>query len=89
MAEEMTPRPQLDITDEEELEYIVEERKLFLEAIKMEASFLFDAVFEAWRRVHHIRMGTANEYPNRGEYMKALEDPDPYDSTYIFYCLGK
>jgi hypothetical protein len=55
----------------------------------MEASFIFESVFEAWRRVHQIRMGKSAEYVNHDEYLKALEDPDPYESTYIFYCLGK
>ena len=89
MADEMTPRPEIQITDEEELDYVVEDRKLLLERIKMEASIIFESIFEAWRRVHRIRMGTADEYVNHAEYLKALEDPDPYESTYIFYCLGK
>ena len=85
----MTPKPEIDITDEKELEHVVEQRELFLERIKMEASFIFESVFEAWRRVHQIRMGKSAEYVNHDEYLKALEDPDPYESTYIFYCLGK
>ena len=89
MADEMTPRPEIDITDEKELEYVIEQRELFLESIKMEASLVFESVFEAWRRVHQIRMGKSAEYVNHDEYLKALEDPDPYESTYIFYCLGK
>ena len=89
MATEMTPKPEIDITDEKEFEYVIEDRKMFLERIKMEASFIFESVFEAWRRVHQIRMGKSAEYVNHDEYLKALEDPDPYESTYIFYCLGK
>jgi hypothetical protein len=89
MADEMTPRPEIEITDEKELEYVIEQRELFLERIKMEASLVFESVFEAWRRVHQIRMGKSAEYVNHDEYLKALEDPDPYESTYIFYCLGK
>lgn len=89
MAAEMTPKPEIDITDEKELEHVVQQRELFLESIKMEASLVFESVFEAWRRVHQIRMGKSAEYVNHDEYLKALEDPDPYESTYIFYCLGK
>ena len=85
----MTPRPEIEITEYTELEYVVEDRKLFLERIKMETSLVFESVFEAWRRVHRIRMGSSSEYVTHGEYLKALEDPDPYESTYIFYCLGK
>jgi hypothetical protein len=89
MAAEMTPRPEIDITDEKELEHVVEDRKLFLERIKLEASLVFESVFEAWRRVHVIRMGKPAEYVNYDEYLKALEDPYPYEPEYIFYCLGK
>lgn len=85
----MTPRPEIEITDEEEFEHIIEERKLFLERIKMEASLVFEAVFEAWRQVHRVRIGTSADYLNRTEYLKALEDPYPYEPEYIFYCLGK
>jgi hypothetical protein len=89
MAAEMTPRPEIDITDEKELDYVVEQRRLFLEAIMMETSLVFDAVFEAWRRVHVIRMGKPAEYLNHDEYLKAIEDPYPYEPEYIFYCMGK
>lgn len=85
----MTPRPEIEITDEKELAYVVEERTLFLERIKMEASLVFEAVFEAWRQVHRIRMGTSAQYLNHAEYLKALEDPYPYEPEYIFYCMGK
>jgi hypothetical protein len=89
MAAEMTPRPEIEITDEKELAYVVEERTLFLERIKMEASLVFEAVFEAWRQVHRIRMGTSAQYLNHAEYLKALEDPYPYEPEYIFYCMRK
>ena len=89
MAAEMTPRPEIEITDDKELPYIVEQRRLFLQSIMLETSLVFDTVFEAWRRVHYLRMGTRDEYTTREEFMKALEDPDPYESSYIFFCLGK
>jgi hypothetical protein len=89
MAAEMTPRPEIDITDEKELEHVVEDRKLFLERIKLEASLVFESVFEAWRRVHVIRMGKAANYATPGDYELALIDPYPYEPEYIFYCLGK
>ncbi len=85
----MTPRPEIDITDEKELEHVVEDRKLFLERIKLEASLVFESVFEAWRRVHVIRMGKAANYATPGDYELALIDPYPYEPEYIFYCLGK
>lgn len=85
----MTARPEIDITDEQEFEHIVEERKMFLEGIKMEASLVFEAVFEAWRQVHRIRIGTPAQYLNHAEYLKAVEDPYPYEPEYIFYCMGK
>ena len=71
----MTPRPEIDITDEKELEHVVEDRKLFLERIKLEASLVFESVFEAWRRVHVIRMGKAANYATPGDYELALIDP--------------
>jgi hypothetical protein len=89
MAAEMTPRPEIEITDEKELDYVVEQRKLFLEAIMMETSLVFEAVFEAWRQVHRIRIGTPADYLNHAEYLKAVEDPYPYEPDYIFYCMGK
>ena len=89
MAAEMTPRPEIDITDEKELDHVVEDRKLFLERIKLEASLVFESVFEAWRRVHVIRMGKAAYYATPGDYELALIDPYPYEPEYIFYCLGK
>lgn len=89
MAAEMTPRPEIEITDEKELEHVVEDRKMFLERIKLEASLVFEAVFEAWRQVHRVRMGKPTHYLNYDEYLKALEDPYPYEPEYIFYCLGK
>ena len=55
----------------------------------MEASLVFEAVFEAWRRVHVIRMGTPAQYVNYDEYLKAIEDPYPYEPDYVFYCLEK
>jgi len=85
----MTPRPEIEITDEKELEHVVEDRKLFLERIKLEASLVFESVFEAWRRVHVIRMGKAANYATPGDYELALIDPYPYEPEYIFYCLGK
>ena len=85
----MTPRPEIEITDEKELDYVVEQRKLFLEAIMMETSLVFEAVFEAWRQVHRIRIGTPADYLNHAEYLKAVEDPYPYEPDYIFYCMGK
>lgn len=89
MTDEMTPRPEIEITDEKELDYIVEERKLFLEAIKMEASLVFETVFEAWRRVHRIRMGKPSDYATLMDYNLAIEDPYPYEPEYIFYCMRK
>ena len=89
MSAEMTPRPEIDITDEKELEHVVEDRKLFLERIKLGASLVFESVFEAWRRVHVIRMGKAANYATPGDYELALIDPYPYEPEYIFYCLGK
>jgi hypothetical protein len=89
MAAEMTPRPEIEITDEKELEYVVQQRELFLESIKMEASLVFEAVFEAWRRVHVIRMGKAENYATPADYELALIDPYPYEPEYVFYCLGK
>jgi hypothetical protein len=89
MAAEMTPRPEIKITDEKELEYVVQQRELFLESIKMEASLVFEAVFEAWRRVHVIRMGKAENYATPADYELALIDPYPYEPEYVFYCLGK
>jgi hypothetical protein len=90
MADEMdTPRPVILITDEKSPPYVVHERKLFFEDLMMGTSLVFDTVFEAWRQVHRIRMGVRDEYPDQEEYMKALEDPYPYEESYIFYCLGK
>jgi len=90
MAAEMTPRPEIEVTNERELDSVVEQRKLHLEyCYLMTSSLVFDAVFEAWRRVHVIRMGTPSQYLNHAEYLKAIEDPYPYEPDYIFYCLGK
>jgi len=89
MAAEMTPRPEIDITDEKELEHVIEQRQLFLESIKLEASLVFEAVFEAWRQVHVIRMGNVDNFATLGDYELALIDPDPYEPEYVFYCLGK
>lgn len=85
----MTPRPEIEITDEKELDYIIEERKLFLEAIKMEASLVFETVFESWRQVHRIRVGRPSNYATLADYNLAIEDPYPYEPEYIFYCMGK
>jgi hypothetical protein len=88
MADEMnTPRPLILITDEKSPPGVVHERRLFFEDIIMGTSLVFDTVFEAWRQVHRMKIGMPEDFSNREEFMKALEDPDPYEPTYIFFCL--
>jgi hypothetical protein len=90
MATEMTPRPEIEITEEEEHEDVVEQRRLHLEnCFLMASSLVFDAAFEAWRQVHRIRMGKPSNYATPADYEAALIDPYPYEPEYIFYCLGK
>jgi len=89
MADEMeTPRPVILITEDTQLPHVVYTRKLFVEdLIAMATSLVFDAIFEAWRQAHRVRVGIPEEYSNPAEFKKALEDPDPYESSYIFFCL--
>jgi hypothetical protein len=90
MAAEMTPRPEIQITDEEDDNLdLIDRRKLHIEHCLMDSSLLFDSIFEAWRRVHEIRVGKRCDWPTRADYEDALRDPDPYDTYYIFYCLKK
>ena len=90
MADEMTPRPKIDITDEKERSSVVEQRRLHLEhCYLMASSMVFDAVFEAWRQVHVLRMGKISDYATYADYKDAIDDPYPYEPEYLFYCLGK
>lgn len=90
MEPEMTPRPEIVITEEEESDEVVEQRRLHLEkCFLMASSLLFDSAFEAWRQVHRIRMGKPSDYGSQADYEAALLDPDPYEPDYIFYCMRK
>lgn len=84
----MTPRPEIDITDEEVSEDIVEQRRKHLEDCTA-SSYVFEGVIEAWRRYHRIKIGHRSQFVNKEEYEKALEDPYPYEIEYVFYCLTK
>ena len=86
----MTPRPEIEITEEEECDDVVEQRRLHLEnCFLMTSSLVFDTAFEVLRQVHRIRMGKPEDYASRADYEAALLDPYPYEPEYIFYCLGK
>lgn len=85
----MTPRPEIEITEEKELDYIVEQRKLHLEYCLMHTPLYFDTVFESWRMAHLARIGKPEDYVSYDDYIMAKLDPDPYDKMYIFFCLGK
>jgi hypothetical protein len=90
MASDMTPRPEIEITEDEESDEVVEQRRLHLEkCFLMASSLLFDSAFEAWRQVHRIRIGKPTDYASRADYEAALIDPYPYEPEYIFFCLGK
>jgi|APCry1669188879_1035177.scaffolds.fasta_scaffold59760_2 hypothetical protein len=83
---EMTPRPEIEVTDEKQVPFIVEARRAFLRHCAS-TSRAFDAVIELWREVHLVRIGRPNDYVTDEDYLEAVVDPDPYDDTYIFYCL--
>lgn len=85
----MTPRPEIEITEEKELDYIVDQRRLYLEDCLMHSSLFFDTIFEAWRMAHLKRVGLPEDYESHDDYLMAKVDPDPYDKMYIFYCLRK
>ena len=88
MAAEMTPRPEIDLTDEVVSDEIIARRQKHLDDCTA-SSYVFDGVIEAWRVYHRIRIGTRDQFVNDEEYEKALEDPDPYEREYVFYCLRK
>jgi hypothetical protein len=88
--EEMTPRPEIQVIDEEDDDLdLIDRRKLHIEYCLMNTSLVFDAAFEVWRRIHEIRVGKRSDWPTRRDWEDALLDPDPYDTYYIFYCLKK
>ena len=82
-----TPRPVILITDERSPPGLIHERKLFFEDIMMGTSLVFDTIFEAWRQAHRARIGVRENFSTHEEFMKAVEDPDPYEPNYIFFCL--
>lgn len=86
--EEMTPRPEIEITEEKQVPFIVEARKRFLRS-RMMPSILFDSVIDAWRNAHLILIGRRNDYETDEDYKEAILDPNPYKTTYIFFCLRK
>lgn len=84
--EEMTPKPTIDVTDDEENGLITAERKKRL--IRL-LRLTGNDVIELWRGMHLSKIGLPNEFVNYNEYLRAVEDPDPYDETYIFFCMKK
>lgn len=84
----MTPRPEIEITDAKQVPFIVEARKRFLRS-RMMPSILFDSVIDAWRNAHLILIGRRNDYETDEDYKDAILDPNPYKTTYIFFCLRK
>lgn len=84
----MTPRPEIDLTDEVVSDEIIARRQKHLEECTA-PSYVVEGIIEAWRRFHRIRIGTRDQFANREEYEKAIEDPYPYEREYIFYCLEK
>lgn len=84
--EEMTPKPTIDVTDDEENGLITAERKKRL--IRL-LRLTGNDVIELWRAKHLSKIGLPNEFVNYNEYLRAVEDPDPYDETYIFFCMKK
>ena len=87
--EEMTPRPEIIITDEVESLEVVEERRKRLKDLVFHTSYYFDSIFESWRKAHLVQIGCVSDYATYEDYLMAKVDPDPYDDTYIFYCLEK
>jgi hypothetical protein len=88
--EEMTPRPEIQVIDEKDDDLnLIDRRQLHIDYCLMNTSLVFDATFEAWRRVHVLRVGNRSNWPTQADYEDALRDPDPYDTYYIFYCLKK
>jgi len=86
--EEMTPKPTIDVTDDEENALVVAERKKkFIRLLKLTPQN--NDVIEIWRRIHICKIGVPREFVNYTEYLRAVEDPDPYDETYVFFCMKK
>ena len=86
--EEMTPKPTIDIIDDEENALVTAERKKKLIRL-LRVTPEFNDVIELWRGMHLSKIGLPNEFVNYNEYLRAVEDPDPYDETYIFFCMKK
>lgn len=86
--EEMTPKPTIDIIDDEENALVTAERKKKLIRL-LRVTPEFNDVIELWRTIHISKIGVPREFVNYSEYLKAVEDPDPYDETYIFFCMKK
>jgi hypothetical protein len=85
---EMTPKPTIDITDDEENACIVDDRKKKLKRL-LRLTPEGEDVIEMWRQIHIDRIGVPRHFANYREYLRAVEDPDPYDETYIFFCMKK
>jgi hypothetical protein len=87
-SEMNTPRPQIEITEESMSEEEKTKRRNHLKECTLISS-VFKAVIDAWRHRHLLQIGKPSDYPNYTEFKRAAEDPDPYDTDYIFYCLKK
>jgi hypothetical protein len=83
-----TPRPQIEITEESMSEEEKTKRRQHLKECTLTTAVV-RAVINGWRHQHLARIGKPSEYSNYTQFRLAVEDPDPYESDYIFYCLKK
>ena len=88
MTPEMTPRPEIEITEETMPPAEIAERREFLQSFAV-MNLGFQRAFEAWRDLHLMSIGYQDQYDSREDFLRAIVDPDPYDKRYVFYCLTK
>jgi hypothetical protein len=76
----MDPRPTLDVVNLTPSNRMASERRRRLKRIlrKNEGSKVVTRILARYRRKQKVLLGG-----------KTDEDPDPYDSDYVFYCLDK
>ena len=77
----MDPRPTLDVVNLRASKTLVKERQRYLrsavkETISKDERRLCRDILSKYRRKQRRRSGSSES------------DPDPYDETYVFYCLA-
>uniref|UniRef100_A0A6C0BIT7 Uncharacterized protein n=1 Tax=viral metagenome TaxID=1070528 RepID=A0A6C0BIT7_9ZZZZ len=81
----MDPRPTLDVDNLDISAALAAKRTKSL-ACHIHTSHVARRIYQAYRAIQHKKM-QAHRRGTKKAAITESEDPDPYEASYVFYCL--